>query len=135
MRHCDIVSRSFHIRPFVQCDLIIKIVEMMHIGLESVQLSEDLNKKALVYICCEEFLKNPQLIVKQGNQTGQFLKGQKLVENTNIEKFKCNILSNFQTKFFRKYFMPFLNCLKITQICRQFEFQLYISLQKCAFGT
>ena len=39
-----------------------------------------------------EFLKTR---IKQCYQTGQFI-GQKLVENAKIQKFKCDILSNFQ---------------------------------------
>ena len=34
---------------------------------------------------------------EQCYQTGQFFIGQKLVENTEIQKFKCDILSDFQT--------------------------------------
>ena len=30
-------------------------------------------------------------------QTGHYQKGQKIGENANIQKFKCDILSNFQT--------------------------------------
>ena len=43
-----------------------------------------------------EFLKTR---IKQCYQTGQFI-GQKLVENAKIQKFKCDILSNFQSCFF-----------------------------------
>ena len=47
-----------------------------------------------------------KLAVKQCYQTCQFLIGQKLVENAKIQKFKCDISSNFQTflKEFQKYF-------------------------------
>ena len=38
---------------------------------------------------------NLKLAVKQRYQTGPVLIGQKLVENAKIQKFKCDILSNF----------------------------------------
>ena len=40
---------------------------------------------------------NLKLAVKQSYQTGQFLVGQKLVENAKIQKFKCDNLGDFQT--------------------------------------
>ena len=40
---------------------------------------------------------NLKFAVKQCYQTGQFLIGQKLVENAKIQKFKCDILNDFQT--------------------------------------
>ena len=45
---------------------------------------------------------NMKLAVKQCYQTGQLLIGQKLVENAKIQKFKCDILSDFQTMWKRK---------------------------------
>ena len=44
-----------------------------------------------------EFLENLKLAVKQCYQTGQFELDKKLVENAKFQKFKCDILSNFQT--------------------------------------
>ena len=40
-----------------------------------------------------EFYENLKLAVKQCYQTGQFLIGQKLVENAKIQKSKCDILN------------------------------------------
>ena len=40
---------------------------------------------------------NLKLVVNQCYQTGQFVIGQKLVENAKIQKFKCDILGDFQT--------------------------------------
>ena len=44
-----------------------------------------------------QVFENLKLAVKQCYQTGQFLIGQKLVENAKIKKFKCDILGDFQT--------------------------------------
>ena len=47
-----------------------------------------------------EFLKTWSL--RSNSVTRQVLIGQKLVENAKIQKFKCDILSNFQTMWKRK---------------------------------
>ena len=44
-----------------------------------------------------ESFENLKLEVKQCYQTCQFKIEQKLVENAKLKKFKCAILSNFQT--------------------------------------
>ena len=48
-----------------------------------------------------EFLKTWSL--RSNSVTRQVLIGQKLVENAKIQKFKCDILSNFQTMFLAKW--------------------------------
>ena len=44
-----------------------------------------------------EFLKTWNLRSNSVTRQVSFLKGQKLVENAKIKKFKCDILSKFQT--------------------------------------
>ena len=64
---------------FLSWQKLIKIPQLVHFG---------------------EFLKTWSL--RSNSVTRQVLIGQKLVENAKIQKFKCDILSNFQTMWKRK---------------------------------
>ena len=48
---------------------------------------------------------NLKRAVKQCYQTGHFLIGQKLVENTQNQKLKCDILSHFEAMWMTFYFV------------------------------
>ena len=88
-----------HHRTFAQC---LKITEKVSFNIAS--------EASCVYILSGQKLiknakngpfwrvfENLKLAVKQCYQTSQFFIGQKLVENAKIQKYKCDILSNFQT--------------------------------------
>ena len=55
---------------------------------------------------------NLKLAIEQCYQTGHFLLGQKLVENTKIKEFKCDIFSNFHTMWERENLEKMANCVR-----------------------